>query len=83
MTRFARAETIDIERVQPAVIDLGTHELRDRPEPGTGLKVDPEPPPHPGDVLLVVDSHHAGGAPALGEKGVEPVKRAHIEHARP
>jgi hypothetical protein len=66
-------EPVDVERVQPAVIDVGAQKLCDRPEPGTGLKVDPEPLAHPRDVLLVVDSHHPGGAPALGEKGVEPV----------
>jgi hypothetical protein len=71
-----------VKRVQPVVIDLGAQKLSDRPEPGPGLKVDSEPPAHPGDVLLVVDSHHVRGAPALGEKGVEHVKRAHIEHTR-
>ena len=36
----------------------------------------------PGDVLLVVHRHDADGPATLGQEGVEPVERAHVEHAR-
>jgi hypothetical protein len=76
------AEVVDTERVQAAVVDPGTQKLGDRPEPGAGHEVDAEPPADPGDVLLVVHGHHAGGPATLGQEGVEPVERAHVEHAR-
>src|SRR4051794_640559 len=76
------AKTVDVERVQPAVLDLGPPELRDRAKPDAGHEVDSEPPANPGDVLLVVHGDHAGGPATLGQKGVEPVERAHVEHAR-
>ena len=74
-------EAIYIESVQPAVDDAGVQKLGDRPEPGTGLQVDSEPAADPADVLLVVHRHHTGGPATLGQEGVEPVKRAHVEHA--
>jgi hypothetical protein len=67
-----RAEEVDTERVQAAVVDPGTQKLGDRPEPGAGHEVDAEPPADPGDVLLVVHGDHAGGPATLGQKGVEP-----------
>ena len=70
------------ERVHPAVVDPGVQKLGDRAEPGAALEVDSEPPADPGDVLLVVHGHHAGGPATLGQEGVEPVERAHVEHAR-
>jgi hypothetical protein len=75
-------EAIDLERVQPAAGDARVQKLGDRPEPGTGLKVDSEPAADPGDVLLVVHGHHARGPATLGQEGLEPVERAHVEHAR-
>ena len=66
------AEAVDTERVQAAVVDPGTQKLGDRPEPGAGHEVDAEPPADPGDVLLVVYGHHAGGPATLGQEGVEP-----------
>jgi hypothetical protein len=38
---------------------------------------DPEP------VLLVVDRHHPGGPSVFGEKRVEAVEAADVEHAEP
>ena len=75
-------EATDLERVQPAIGHARAQKLGDRPEPGTGLKVDSEPATDPGDVLLVVHGHHPGGPATLGQEGVETVERAHVEHAR-
>jgi hypothetical protein len=76
-----RAEEVDTERVQAAVVDPGTQKLGDRPEPGAGHEVDAEPPADPGDVLLVV--HGARGRPRDARPGRRrAVERAHVEHAR-
>src|SRR5439155_23815356 len=73
---------LDIERVQPAVVDPGAQKLGDRPKPDAGLEVNSEAARDPGDVLLVVYRHDADGPATLGQEGVEPVERAHVEHAR-
>jgi hypothetical protein len=76
------AQTVNVERVQAMVVDPGTQKLGDRPELGAGHEVDAEPPADPGNVLLLVHGHHAGGPATLGQEGVEPVERAHVEQAR-
>jgi hypothetical protein len=52
--------------VQPAVVDPGPQELRDRAEPDARHKVDSESPADAGDVLLVVHGVRGGEVRVVG-----------------
>jgi uncharacterized protein with GYD domain len=69
------------ERVAAHVLHPCPQQLTDRVKALAALQRDPPAGLDPGDVLLVVDRNHARGAAALGQVGVEPVKRADIEYA--
>jgi hypothetical protein len=77
----ALPEACHLERVEPAVLDPRPQQLGDRPEPGRRLELDPEPARDPADILLVVDRDHTSRATPLGQKRVEAVERADVEHA--
>ena len=70
-------------RVAAHVLDARVQQLGDRAKALTALELDPPACLHPGDVLLVVDRHHARRATMLGQEGVEAVERPDVQHALP
>ena len=72
-------EPIELQGVEPPVLDPRVQQLVDRSEPLTSLEVDAPACPHPLDVLLVVDGDHVVGAAGLREEGVEAVEGPDVQ----
>ena len=74
-------ELIQIEGVETAVLNLRVEQLPNRHEPLTSVELNTPARFDPHPVLLVVDGGDPPCAARLGEKRVEAVEGADVQHA--
>ena len=75
-------EVVEVVCIETVVLHLGVEQAADGGESLASLELHAEARADPLHVLLVVDRHHPSSSAGLGQKGVEPVEGADVEHGK-